>query len=69
MEKGCRYNTCKICAFTEECAVFKENKIFGYEIKKLENELKFARDMAIKKHKEAKLLKEENKVLNCNLRG
>lgn len=47
----------------------KENKLLGYEIKKLENELKFAREMAIRKHKKIKQLQEEIQILHCNLRG
>ena len=69
MEKGCSNNTCKNCSYSEKCEVFKENKLLGYEIKKLENELKFAREFAIKKHNEIKKLQEEIQILHCNLRG
>lgn len=68
MKKGCRYNTCSICAFANGCEVYKENKLLGYEIKRLENELQFARKMAIKKHKTNKELEEEIKILSCNVR-
>ena len=40
-----------------------------YEIKRLENELKFAREMAISKHKQIKELQEELAVLKAHMRG
>lgn len=64
MEKGCSNNTCINCDYSEKCEVFKENKLLGYEVKRLETELKFAREFAIKKHKEIKQLQEEIKILH-----
>lgn len=40
-----------------------------YVIKQLENELKFAREMAIRKHKQIKDLQEELAVLKAHMRG
>lgn len=40
-----------------------------YEIKRLENELKFAREMAIRKHRENISLQEEIEVLKVHSRG
>lgn len=39
-----------------------------YEIKRLENELKFAREMAIRKHRENISLREEIEILKVHLK-